>query len=1071
MSIAIMTSFEDNHPTEKIPFIPEKVDEFAARISALASQQSDSSSSNLFGSLPPNVLIPRESKNKETMRYMKSPITLAALLSPIYLLLPVNLITAYIGKLETLMISKRIGNTKPRELQCAEQQIWKALFAISTGKKAPLNALLECIDEIDWADIKSVDSSGWFSEGFDDENSPVLDNVNDYHLAAAVPASWPSSQFFLGAKAIEAENGMIEPSNSQSDHSLAQPEAEGTIDPASAAEGDASSQNENALLNPNAVTRTTESPAGADTSSSNGNVTLPGPIAGSDMSADGDCAKDVDLASQKPALATNAESQTVLPTRQTEPLENAEGRQSSNTDGETINPTTPKDPLVISNEHNANSQPSGPNPAVTATTGDGNANDSDQDKNADPSGAPKKPDPKGPKKPNKSESKKPTGGREKRKEPPKNHRKKGNDKHSRSVTVQPMHSKSQDLPAPPDILESQALDKIFEVIDIEDIQSGRPKPSLDINNYPTKASHPTRPTFTVYTPRGHEVTLSPKLHTVEEVKALYGMVDAAKETSSENGSPFFISQPKKSIFRLMTEVESTGTYGPQLLQLLASNVLIITGCAVEKVGFDEDGLSELKDLGAIISVHDCSIPSKDGDYAERSKQTTLGHVLECSRHPDGKILNVLDLPLGWKGAIPMPFSSETRAWMATEGLPYCKTPLPADAIRWALAATAGAHHSWHIDANGFGAKILVGCGGKLVFVGRPRTRDAFQNVGMFLNKMDMYSPCTERWDVESIYLETGDAIIIPPNMPHSVYTADHAICYGGHYFASTTMQDTLIAVIHNFFCYHISTNTDHPEWRDFIHCITTFFHQTIVTGSVVRDPRALAHIPHLSDLKSLLSVFSTCALAILMNALSPKTYELLDNAKPEFGVFNLQRARHEEFDLNIMTGFDRRKCVHHRALAWEIVHHIDAKYKAEIQSSGIALSIFDDIFVPFISHLCKATLNYHTQVIGEKVRSLVDLSNDEYGKQLRACFHEHPEILKAIDDSVGTGNLIFSFNFDCKLSLATDFVDVPVAVKTSGHTTCDLRYESGRENQWELYYNISSDEEDAMDTDPSDEGN
>ncbi|KDR86190.1 hypothetical protein GALMADRAFT_219157 [Galerina marginata CBS 339.88] len=954
MAIAIMIGKGDSLSGDKIPFIPEKVDEFAARVSALASQDTAFSPHELYSSLSPDILLPRENKSKETSRYMKTPIVLAALLSPIYLLLPVNLITVYVGKLDTLMTSKRIGNTKPRALQHAERQVWKALFAISTGRKAPLNALLECFDEIDWADIESVDSLGWFSDGFDGESMPVLHSVNDFHLAAAIPPSWPSLRFLTESRRIEEgndSNGQIEP---QTENTLSQPEDDGSVNVPVPADIDASTQNENAPLTPNANAGTREepdtdgsinvpAPADVDPSTQNKNAPLT-PNAnvgnGADISANGDTNQGNDLAPR-------------------------DAHQSANNNGGTVVPTSPKDNRENTDGQDASDHHDGDGQEKPDESGDSVTGNEPQQKDTNPSKTPKKP-----------KSKKKTG-HGKRKGTPNDHRGKATDRHSRSVTVQPTHANSRDLPAPPDILESQALDKIIEIIDLDIIQSGRPEPSLDIGVFPSKISHPKQPNFAVYTPRGKAVPLTPKLHTVEEVQALIDMANAAEKDSSENGIPFFICQPTKSVFRIMTEDESTRMHGAQLMQLLASNILIITDCAVEEVAFDEGGLSELKDLEAVVSVHDCSILPKKGSYVERSKQTTLGHVLECSRNPNGKILNVLDLPLGWKGAIPTPFSSETRAWMATEGLPYCKTPLPADALRWALAATAGAHHSWHIDANGFGAKILVGCGGKLLFVGRPRAPDAFENVNMFINNMDTYSPCTERWDVEAIYLEPGDAIILPPNMPHSVYTADHLICFGGHFFTSFTMKNTLVAVIHNFFCYHISTNTDHFEWRDFIHRITTFFHHTIVTGTVI-------------------------------------------------GAFNVQLARHEQFDLNTMTGFDRRKCVHHRSLAWDIVHHIDAKYRAENRSTGISFSIFDNIFLPFISHLCKASLNYRMLVLDQGVKSFVDLSNDDYEKQMRACFHEHPEILEAINNSEGIGNLIFSFDFDCKLSLATEFASEPL---------------------------------------------
>ena len=50
-----------------------------------------------------------------------------------------------------------------------------------------------------------------------------------------------------------------------------------------------------------------------------------------------------------------------------------------------------------------------------------------------------------------------------------------------------------------------------------------------------------------------------------------------------------------------------------------------------------------------------------------------------------------------------------------------------------------------------------------------------------------------------------------PNTPHAVFTPEHTICEGGHFFATTTMADTFYGIVHAFVGNSYITNTDHPS--------------------------------------------------------------------------------------------------------------------------------------------------------------------------------------------------------------------------------------------------------------------
>ena len=36
-----------------------------------------------------------------------------------------------------------------------------------------------------------------------------------------------------------------------------------------------------------------------------------------------------------------------------------------------------------------------------------------------------------------------------------------------------------------------------------------------------------------------------------------------------------------------------------------------------------------------------------------------------------------------------------------------------------------------------------------------------------------------------------------PGTPHFVYGPEHTICYGGHYYSTCLMQETLFSLVHN----------------------------------------------------------------------------------------------------------------------------------------------------------------------------------------------------------------------------------------------------------------------------------
>jgi hypothetical protein len=67
-----------------------------------------------------------------------------------------------------------------------------------------------------------------------------------------------------------------------------------------------------------------------------------------------------------------------------------------------------------------------------------------------------------------------------------------------------------------------------------------------------------------------------------------------------------------------------------------------------------------------------------------------------------------------------------------------------------------------------------------------------------------------------------------PNTPHAVFTPENAICHGGHFYATSTMQDTMFGVVHTFICPTSLTNENKPSHCLVLRRIAAFYHDVFV---------------------------------------------------------------------------------------------------------------------------------------------------------------------------------------------------------------------------------------------------
>lgn len=72
-----------------------------------------------------------------------------------------------------------------------------------------------------------------------------------------------------------------------------------------------------------------------------------------------------------------------------------------------------------------------------------------------------------------------------------------------------------------------------------------------------------------------------------------------------------------------------------------------------------------------------------------------------------------------------------------------------------------------------------------------------------------------------------------PNTLHAVYTPEHAVCRGGHYYATSTMQDTFTALVHTFVIDLMVTNATYLESRFVLAEMINFYHNALVRQAIL----------------------------------------------------------------------------------------------------------------------------------------------------------------------------------------------------------------------------------------------
>ncbi|KAF8972602.1 hypothetical protein BDZ97DRAFT_1612585, partial [Flammula alnicola] len=165
-----------------------------------------------------------------------------------------------------------------------------------------------------------------------------------------------------------------------------------------------------------------------------------------------------------------------------------------------------------------------------------------------------------------------------------------------------------------------------------------------------------------------------------------------------------------------------------------------------------------------------------------------------------------------------------------------------------------------------------------------------------------------------------------PNTPHAVFTLEHSVFEGGHFYATSTIRDTLYGLIHCFVAERYISNTSHGASRFLLRQMLAFYHTALVKGEVERDERAWAHVPNLETMDGLKELLTICYLGILGNVLDFETYSY-PGQEPGAALTPKQEKRHVLHDYNAMSLLNRLACVHARGLALDLLEWVQCNYE------------------------------------------------------------------------------------------------------------------------------------------------
>ncbi|CAA7258846.1 unnamed protein product [Cyclocybe aegerita] len=499
-------------------------------------------------------------------------------------------------------------------------------------------------------------------------------------------------------------------------------------------------------------------------------------------------------------------------------------------------------------------------------------------------------------------------------------------------------------------------------------------------------------TLHLWDPYGHKHEWQPRLHHIEDWNVMKTL-EAHLESTYVGRKPKFLSASQGSRIKILDYEESQRISEAKLQTLLRDNLaVIVKGCPTPPCEFDEKGFRSLQQpLQNVTTIQDQSVKLTDNQN-ERLFQGTIQQLLDESRKPNGKVLNALECPFSEPGDLQMsqPFASDMVAWYATVGLPGAgkDTPIPVNHLRWGLCSLENAYTPFHIDAEGLCTLVQVMSGAKLWIIAVPK-RPVMLTIGVFFREHFSFKALNlDDWDVEAVLLHPGTRLLMRPNIVHSVITTGHSICHGGHFYATSTIQETACGLIHSFICCDLITNTTHHPSHLLLRRLMQFFYCGLVM-EYPTDDLEKAHLPDILTMQGSLDFITVCSLNILGNVLHHQTYSAPNQDEDE-PADEEQRKLWHQYDVNDISFDERTHMRQARGLALDAIRWYETKFEVIDSESGNGVALPKECIALHASSL----LRYKVQAIIEGVKGAPHCEYWMLKRQVNNALELHPPSLE-----------------------------------------------------------------------------
>lgn len=207
---------------------------------------------------------------------------------------------------------------------------------------------------------------------------------------------------------------------------------------------------------------------------------------------------------------------------------------------------------------------------------------------------------------------------------------------------------------------------------------------------------------------------------------------------------------------------------------------------------------------------------------------------------------------------------------------------------------------------------------------------------------------------------------MPPNKVHAVYTPEPTVCHSTHFYASSTMRQTLAGIVHTFVCHQHVTNTTHPRTFSLLHRLACLYYRTLVQ-SIRISKKQRHHVPDLAPEADgtvahgpTVNFLALCTLCVLGDVLDERSY-----MHPQQGALDkpsqVQRECVESLGVNGISQPERQKYWQARGCALHLITWFRNTFSvsdSSVPQTESQMGPGIDLPSRFIVHVCQMLLRY-----------------------------------------------------------------------------------------------------------------